>query len=52
VVPSQELQDGIDYVPTKTPVVFAHHFASIAGAGPIIGAVVLQYDYRGALCWQ
>jgi carbon starvation protein len=31
VVPSQELQDGIDYVPTKTPVVFAHHFASIIG---------------------
>ena len=38
--PAVELNDGRDYVPTKTPVVFAHHFASIAGAGPIIGPVM------------
>lgn len=32
--------DGIDYVPTKAPVVFGHHFAFIAGAGPIVGPVL------------
>jgi len=35
--PALELKDGVDYCPTKSPVVFAHHFASIAGAGPILG---------------
>lgn len=38
--PAHALNDGIDYVPTKAPVVFGHHFASIAGAGPIIGPVL------------
>ncbi|NLG18237.1 MAG: carbon starvation protein A [Fibrobacter sp.] len=37
VTPAVEFKDGVDYCPTKSPVVFAHHFASIAGAGPIIG---------------
>ncbi len=32
--------DGIDYVPTASPVLFGHHFASIAGAGPIVGPVL------------
>jgi len=35
--PSVELEDGVDYVPTKPLVLFGHHFATIAGAGPIIG---------------
>jgi hypothetical protein len=39
ITPAVRLNDGHDYVPTPTPVVFAHHFASIAGAGPIIGPV-------------
>ncbi len=37
--PAFEFEDGVDYVPSKTPVVFGHHFASIAGAGPINGAI-------------
>ena len=44
--------DGRDYVPTPTPVVFAHHFASIAGAGPIIGPVIaIIYGWLPALLW-
>ena len=36
-VPSRELEDGVDYVPTHRHVLFGHHYASIAGAAPIIG---------------
>jgi len=42
--PAVTVNDGRDYVPSPTPVVFAHHFASIAGAGPIVGPVI-------AVCW-
>ena len=35
--PSKRLSDGVDYVPTSKFVLFGHHFASIAGAGPITG---------------
>lgn len=35
--PAHEINDGVDYVPTKPLVLFGHHFASIAGAGPIVG---------------
>ena len=31
--------DGVDYVPAKSPVLLGHHFASIAGAGPILGPI-------------
>jgi len=41
--PAHLMQDGVDYIPTKMPVVFGHHFASIAGAGPIIGPVLGVY---------
>ncbi len=34
------MNDGIDYVPAKAPVLLGHHFASIAGAAPIIGPIV------------
>ncbi len=37
--PAHTLSDGVDYVPTKAPVLMGHHFASIAGAGPIVGPV-------------
>lgn len=37
--PAEELEDDIDYVPSKTPVLLGHHFSSIAGAGPITGPV-------------
>ena len=50
--PAVTKNDGADYVPTPTPVVFAHHFASIAGAGPIIGPVIaIIYGWLPALAW-
>jgi carbon starvation protein len=50
--PAVKLKDGRDYVPTQTPVVFAHHFASIAGAGPILGPIVaLIYGYAPVWLW-
>lgn len=41
--PAMEMGDGVDYVPAKSPVLFGHHFASIAGAGPIVGPVLAVY---------
>jgi carbon starvation protein len=38
--PSHTLYDGVDYVPAKAPILLGHHFASIAGAGPIVGPVI------------
>ena len=35
--PAHTMEDGIDYVPAKAPVLMGHHFSSIAGAGPITG---------------
>lgn len=44
--------DGVDYVPTHPGVLFGHHFASIAGAGPIIGPIVAsQFGWGPALLW-
>ncbi|MCK9217339.1 MAG: carbon starvation protein A, partial [Firmicutes bacterium] len=37
--PAHEMNDGIDYVPTNQAVLLGHHFASIAGAGPINGPI-------------
>ena len=37
--PAHEMEDGVDYVPAKAPVLLGHHFASIAGAGPINGPI-------------
>lgn len=37
--PAYELEDGVDYVPADTNIVFGHQFASIAGAGPINGPI-------------
>lgn len=52
ITPAVEINDGCDYVPTATPVVFAHHFAAIAGAGPIIGPVMaLIYGWGPAWLW-
>ena len=39
VTPAHELEDGMDYVPAKAPVLLGHHFSSIAGAGPINGPI-------------
>ncbi len=50
--PSVELEDGIDYVPTKKEVIFGHHFTSIAGTGPIVGpAIAIIWGWVPALIW-
>ena len=42
--PAYEMEDGVDYVPADTNVVFGHQFASIAGAGPINGPIQPQFS--------
>ncbi len=52
VCPSRRLADGHDYVETSKGVVFGHHFASIAGTGPIVGpAVAIIWGWVPALLW-
>lgn len=52
VTPSHELQDNVDYVPTKREVIFGHHFTSIAGTGPIVGpAIAVFWGWLPALLW-
>ncbi|RKY41246.1 MAG: carbon starvation protein A [Candidatus Makaraimicrobium thalassicum] len=51
-VPSEELRDDIDYVPTNKEILFGHHFASIAGTGPIVGpAIAIIWGWVPALVW-
>jgi len=51
-VPAHELEDGIDYVPTRLHVLWGHHFASIAGAAPIVGpAIAVIWGWVPALLW-
>lgn len=51
-LPSIELEDGADYVPTKKGIVFGHHFTSIAGTGPIVGpALAVMWGWVPALLW-
>ncbi len=50
--PAVELNDGRDYVPAKPYVLFAHHFAAIAGAGPIVGpTLAFAYGLVPTLVW-
>ena len=50
--PSQELEDGRDYVPTKKEIIFGHHFTSIAGTGPIVGpAIAIIWGWVPAMLW-
>ena len=52
VCPSTELRDDIDFVPTKKPILFGHHFTSIAGTGPIVGpAVAIIWGWVPAMIW-
>ena len=52
VTPAHRLRDGRDYVPTHRWVVFGHHFAAIAGAGPLIGPVLAaQFGYLPGFLW-
>ena len=51
-MPSHELEDGVDYVPTNKHVLFGHHFSSIAGAAPIIGpAIAVFWGWVPAIFW-
>ena len=51
-VPSQEFQDGIDFVPTRLQILWGHHFTSIAGAAPIVGpALAVIWGWVPALVW-
>ena len=50
--PAELLDDGTDYVPTDRRVVFGHHFAAIAGAGPLVGPVLAtQMGYLPCSIW-
>ena len=50
--PSQELEDGRDYVPTRKEIIFGHHFTSIAGTGPIVGpAIAIIWGWVPAMLW-
>jgi carbon starvation protein len=52
LTPSHELTDGVDYVPTRAPILFGHHFASIAGLGPILGpAIAVIWGWGPAVLW-
>ena len=51
-VPSVQLRDDHDYVPTPKSIVFGHHFTSIAGTGPIVGpALAIMWGWLPALLW-
>lgn len=50
--PAERLNDGLDYVPTHKWVLFGHHFAAIAGAGPLVGPVLAaQMGYLPGTLW-
>src|SRR5438105_5174513 len=50
--PAHQFYDGQNYDPTNKWVLFGHHFAAIAGAGPLIGPVLaIQYGYLPGLLW-
>ena len=51
-VPSQQLRDDVDFLPTRKEVIFGHHFTSIAGTGPIVGpAIAVFWGWLPALLW-
>ncbi len=51
-VPSRVYEDGVDFVPTRRGVLWGHHFASIAGAAPIVGpAIAVIWGWLPALIW-
>jgi carbon starvation protein CstA len=52
MTPAERHNDGLDYVPTNKYVVFGHHFAAIAGAGPLVGPVLAaQMGYLPGTLW-
>jgi len=52
MTPAYKHNDGLDYVPTNKYVLFGHHFAAIAGAGPLVGPVLAaQMGYLPGVLW-
>jgi carbon starvation protein len=50
--PAERLEDGVDFEPTDKRVLFGHHFAAIAGAGPLVGPVLAaQMGYLPGTIW-
>ena len=50
--PSVEMEDGVDYVPTRKEIIFGHHYTSIAGTGPIVGpAIAIIWGWVPAILW-
>lgn len=50
--PAHDFEDGVDYIPAKAPVLLGHHFASIAGAGPINGPIqAAVFGWVPVLLW-
>jgi carbon starvation protein len=50
--PSRSFEDGVDFVPTSPIILFGHHFASIAGLGPILGpAIAVIWGWLPAVLW-
>ena len=47
--PAIKQNDGVDYVPSKPLVLFGHNFASIAGAGPVIGPIIAMHHFGWAI---
>ncbi|MDN5936107.1 MAG: carbon starvation protein A, partial [Nitrosospira sp.] len=52
MTPAYKFNDGLDYVPTNRYVLFGHHFAAIAGAGPLVGPILAaQMGYMPGMLW-
>lgn len=49
--PAHSMTDGVDYVPASTPVLFGHHFSSIAGAGPVLGPIIAGLAFGWLPVW-
>jgi carbon starvation protein len=51
--PACTVNDGVDYVPAKAPLLLGQHFSAIAAAGPIVGPILagLWFGWLPALCW-
>jgi len=50
--PAHTMTDGVDYVPTSSPILFGHHYASIAGLAPMLGpAVAVIWGWVPAMAW-
>lgn len=52
VMPANEFNDGVDFVPSKKSIIFGHHFTTIAGIGPIVGpAIGIIWGWLPAFLW-